>query len=99
MDLTQIPEPALRAELQRRAEERRLAEEARLEARRQVGLRHIDALIELTPEHDRSSCSDEHPTNEGRCSRCTFMHIKSRQYWDSDFELNVSISLAPGVEY
>ena len=28
------------------------------------------------PDHCRTSCSDEHPNNAGRCTRCDFLELR-----------------------
>ena len=36
--------------------------------------KHKEALLEFFTKHGRTSCSDEHPDNPGRCLRCTLLY-------------------------
>ena len=87
-DLKEIPSYELQAELKRRSDE---AERERLrkeEEHREKVVKHIDAILDFYPEHGRTSCSDEHPDNPGRCFRCDLLQIKHEGYWS-----NLSVSL------
>ena len=54
-------------------------------------LSHIDALLDLIPDHERTSCSDENPKNYGRCARCTLLSFKESGHWDEDYDLRLSL--------
>jgi len=82
----------LRAEVARKEKIGKQAYEAKKQKQRDLGLKHIDTLIELVPEHSRTSCKDENLNNScGRCSRCVLLEAKRLNYWDEDFELDISI--------
>jgi len=92
VDLKDVSLKALRAEVARKEEIGRLKYEAEKQKKRDLWFKHIDVLIELFPEHDCTSCNDGNLTNScGRCSRCTLLETKKSNYWDEDFELDISI--------
>lgn len=59
--------------------------------------KHLDTLLELCPEHDRTSCSDEDPCNWGRvkCRRCLLIAVKRDRFNScpdlSAFEISLQI--------
>jgi hypothetical protein len=67
---------------------------------------NIDALIALTPDHDRTSCSDSDTCNGygdsdrmPRCKRCFLLNQKSEGSWEAkDFTVELSISRLKPLE-
>ena len=76
MDLKEVSDQALQAEVKRRRQARADIHNTWLENHRQLVLDNIDLLLEFTPDHCRTSCSDEDPFNSGRCKRCRLLGIK-----------------------
>jgi hypothetical protein len=71
----------LKAELDRRAEEHRQMVLAMKRERNNFILENIDAILQLVPEHGRTSCSDD-AINNGvwggyRCKRCILLDIRN----------------------
>ncbi len=67
----------LKAELQIREAARMKVEQERKQNMACLVLRHIDALLELVPQHGPTSCSDEDPRNANRpCTRCQLLDAK-----------------------
>lgn len=91
--LKEVSTEDLRHELKRReAEAKRLFEE-KLERDAVLYLKHIDALLELTPEHARTSCSDGHLINADRgCLRCHLVESKRDNYWDHKYILHMHVT-------
>lgn len=87
-DLKDLPSHELQAELKRRADDAEREHQRKAEERRQLVVKHIDALLELQPEHGRTSCSDENPGNPGRCFRCDLLQIKHEGHWSYP-EINI----------
>ena len=72
-----VSDDELRAELERRNEGRRKAAEREQEAHERFILEHISLLLQLVPEHGRTSCLEKDPAyNYRRCTRCTLLHIQ-----------------------
>lgn len=83
-----------RLELERQIEQVQLEIETRLLSERQrlqeLVVTHVDILLAMTPNHDRTSCSDSDPCNgfdpcnggrnvgHIRCTRCGLLNIKER---------------------
>jgi hypothetical protein len=77
----------LEAEIKERREfEARAREKARRE-RAEILLTKVDALLEIVPEHSRTSCSDEQYHNMDRCTRCFLLDVKVCGFWDSSSDL------------
>ena len=53
---------------------------------------NIDTLLLVVPEHERTSCSDEDPSNEGRCTRCNLLYIKENRWDAANFKFEVTVS-------
>jgi hypothetical protein len=81
----------LRAELQRREDEEKERKREAWSKRIQFLTDHVDALLELISEHGRTSCSDDDPCNKGRCHRCTVLSAQKDHYWDSSYDVEISI--------
>lgn len=81
MMIKNMTDQQIRDELAKREAQR--AEEARKKTiqLQDLSVKNIDTLLELTPDHGRTSCSDENPCNSdrGRCDRCALMKIKKDQ--------------------
>lgn len=87
-DLTNVPLDQLRAEVRRREDEAKRQRNENLQLRQALIVTHIDTLLQLVPEHDRTSCSDSNPSNAAsgrnpRCNRCQLLQIKQDMYNDS----------------
>jgi len=82
----------LRAEIERRRKEHVENEKARVEALRKWVRVHVDDLLEVLPDHSRTSCSDENPCNDNwLCDRCILLRIKEFDYnteWVPDIRFN-----------
>jgi hypothetical protein len=94
-DLTNVPLDQLRAEVQRRENEAKQQRNENLALRQALIVDHVDTLLQLVPEHGRTSCSDANPGNAAsdrnpRCNRCQLLRIKQDNYNDS-FVLNISV--------
>lgn len=59
-----------------------------------LAIQHIDTLLDMTPDHDRTSCSDEKPDNYGsaRCNRCVLLFAKKNGYFQEDVQISISIT-------
>jgi hypothetical protein len=88
MGLEKFTDAELHEEIRHR-EELALAKEAILHNfQREWLLKNVDAMLEIVPEHDRTSCYDEHvingyATTEGgiaRCARCALLTVKTDGY-------------------
>jgi hypothetical protein len=90
-NLDHFSDAELQAELKRRreAEKQRIIEQREADA--QFWTEKIDHILELIPEHGRTTCSDANPKNEHRCSRCYALYAKQFQ-WDSDRNLSITIT-------
>jgi hypothetical protein len=91
LNLNQFSDAELQAELKKRreAEKQRIIEQREADA--QFWTEKIDLILELIPEHSRTTCSDADPKNEHRCSRCYVLYAKQFQ-WDSDRELSITVN-------
>lgn len=67
-------------------------EKAEQEARerREFCLANIEGLLKVV-KHSRTSCSDEHPDNFGRCNRCTLLRFQKENYWPDEFDLEITL--------
>lgn len=90
MDISKISDKELVEELKRREEEKAKQKKAELQKRYDFVTEHVDLLLELTPKHGRTSCSDENPCNGlytpsrlPRCNRCALLQIKQEGYNDA----------------
>ncbi|SRR5581483_4661272 len=96
-DVTHLEDVAtsnLVQELERRKKAVRDSVVAKRRAEQAVALENIDALLQLVPEHSRTSCSDDKPSNHnGRCKRCFLLVAKDSGWWDLDFKLEIDIYL------
>lgn len=90
-EIKDIPTAELEKELARRREEEKRARELAWEARKVFLLMNINALLLLTPEHGRTSCSDEVAVNVGRCNRCTFLAAKDTNSWDNYRDVRIEV--------
>lgn len=61
-------------------------------------VRNVDALLEIVPTHNRTSCSDKTHCNYGRCVRCTLIQIKEEQWFNGD-DLTFELLLRTNREY
>lgn len=70
----------------------KVQEELKLERQRFL-LAHVDALLELVPEHSREGCSDAEVryADRARCQRCALLEAKRDNWWDSDLEVEVNV--------
>lgn len=58
----------------------------------QFVVKHIDALLELVPDHDCTSCNDNNRRNVyENCTRCTLLEAKDMGYLDPEIELEIKI--------
>jgi hypothetical protein len=92
MDIKEISTKDLQAELQRREHEAALEAQRKREAKEQFWIEHLELILQLIPEHSRTSCSDENPNNYGRCDRCTLLEMRGSTYWNSSYELTLYLS-------
>jgi len=61
--------------------------------RAELVISHIDSLLALTPNHDRTSCSDDNLMNTDRgCARCVLLEAKQMGYLDHEIEVTVEVS-------
>lgn len=81
-------------ELQRREEERKAARERKEADLRNALLRNIEGILELVPEHQRTSCSDTRIVNmfRARCARCVLLSIKSENWVPTDIKVTVEVT-------
>lgn len=82
--LSSFSDSDLEGELQAR-KERLKAEQAERDRRRcQIVVENIDVFLALSPNHDRTSCSDADPCNASRvrCTRCVLLAAKREGYLD-----------------
>jgi len=89
-DLSNIPIQELKKEISRREEERLAAKAASLRQHQEIVLKNVQALLDLLPEHDRTSCSDSAPSNKKRCRRCSFLFIKNEGWVPDDLRVSIS---------
>ena len=90
-NLTQFSDAELKIELQRRKE---IAQQQLRDARREKAdfwKSKIDHLLEIIPNHSRTSCDDVNPINDERCTRCYLLYAKQFD-WDDDRELHIYTS-------
>jgi hypothetical protein len=90
VDLQEVSLEDLQKELERRRAIQEAERKQRIQAHRQLIRDNIDLILQLQPEHGRTSCSDEKPYNTGRCWRCDLLEIKSGVPSDLDVTLEFS---------
>lgn len=88
-NLQSISDTDLKAELQRREESALKAKQEALEKQRQLIVENVDTLLNLIPEHDRTSCNDEDRANARsfRCKRCVLLQIQKDGFMDNLFTI------------
>ncbi len=99
MDLKNISEADLKAELKRREDEKLAEEKQKRDETAATCLRHIDALLELVPDHSRTTCSDSnhcngeytHSSGNCRCLRCYLLECKLHEQWSPLMRLNFTM--------
>lgn len=96
--LSSLSDAALKEELARRDNARKL-EEAANRKRRQVAIvAAIDHLLELSPKHDYTSCSDDCTVNSdnARCVRCLLLEIKNSGIVFDEFDIQIHATCSTG---
>ena len=108
MNLENLTDEELHAELLRRKEEKEARENEERRERRQLVLAHRDVLLELVPNHDRASCgsnldeADENLNNSGYhpqhgggyCARCNLLSLNE---WDDDVNVIFDLKFSKKV--
>lgn len=83
--LQDVPTDELQAEILRRQAEEHAERLAAHREHEQLILMNIEALLQLAPKHDRSTCSDATYANyHGRCLRCVLIYAREHRdfpYW------------------
>lgn len=92
MPLSDYDDNALSAELNRREQLRKETEEKLLVEKSVIIHKHVDALLELVPNHSRTSCSDDDPGNAGRCARCTLLQTQSNGCHDWAYDIVIAFT-------
>src|SRR5688572_13896881 len=98
MDLSKLSKSELLAALRVIDEAEITAEKAKEQAQRDLWLKHQQVLLEMVPEHSRSSCSDADPCNEyEECSRCILLNIVEGNrwgatYWPEDVKVEIRVT-------
>lgn len=95
MNLDQFSDVELVKELERRKEIKRQEELSRRQQNADFWISKVDLLLELIPNHCRTSCSDTNAINDERCTRCYLLCAKSCNFWDLDRHLNINIIKLP----
>ena len=84
--LQDVPTDELRAEILRRQEAERCERLAAHAEHEQLIFMHVEALLQLAPKHERSTCSDANYANyhDRRCRRCALIYARGHHdfpYW------------------
>jgi hypothetical protein len=80
----------LKAATKQREDEEQREAVKKQEALNDSLMKHIDLLIELTPKHDYSSCSDTCKNfSSDVCTRCVLLEAKQCFYLDTRFRLEI----------
>ena len=92
-----IPDAILEQEVQRRVA--RAAAQKRAARIRQAGWiwDNVKSLLMFVPEHDRTSCDDEH-LNTGNCQdcrRCTLLRLQKDGFRDTAWAMTLSFTPDP----
>jgi hypothetical protein len=89
----EIRKKALQAELEALKSEEKKEEDERREKHAAFCLENIDSLLAIVPQHSRTSCNDQNCCNHDRCrcSRCFLLDAKECNYWDQDYEIELTI--------
>jgi hypothetical protein len=91
-NLDHYSEEDLKNELKRREDERQRQIRLKKEANAEFWLSHIDSLLDIVPNHCRTSCNDNNLANYDRCTRCFLLDAQQTNHWDLEKELHVYIS-------
>lgn len=98
MDISSIPDEQLLAEMNRRDAERKAALMKKKQEYAALTLLHVNTLLLLVPEHDRTSCSDadvcnDHVNGESpRCVRCALLAMTASGENYDDLIARISLS-------
>lgn len=97
LNLSQFSNKQLETELKQRREEekRQILEQRDIDA--EFWGSKVDTILELVPEHCRTSCSDTNAVNDTRCKRCYLLYVK-QFHWDPDRGLSITINKLPEVD-
>jgi hypothetical protein len=92
VNIQEVSDEALQAEVKRRRQVRADIHNNWLSRHLDLVLVNIDLLLEFTPDHCRTSCSDENPCNSGkiRCKRCRLLKLKNED-WNDCTVVNLSL--------
>jgi hypothetical protein len=89
-ELERFTDEDLTKELERRAAIKREEAHQALLKRQQLIVDNVDVVLQLAPEHDRTSCSDKNHYNTMDCVRCWLLDVKESGIYDSrDLQLKL----------
>ena len=91
LNLDQFSDADLKAELKRREDEKKRQILDQREKNAEFWHSKINHILELVPEHSRTTCSDNDPANEYRCNRCYLLYAQKYD-WDRNRELVIRIN-------
>lgn len=98
MDITKLTDEELKNELTRRRELKIAAWEEAKVVHKKLCEKNINFLLMLTPEHSRTSCSDNDICNGfmdhehyPRCIRCFLLGVAGSEEWPEIAKLSISI--------
>ena len=89
-----LSDEELQAELIRREIERRKVRNDKIAKGTEFVLQHVDQLLELCPDHDRTSCSDSKVCNHGPaegCRRCQLLWLKEMGFNSDNVVLDLQL--------
>jgi len=88
--LAKVPTQELRAEIKRREEDERFARLAAHADHERLVFTNAEALLQLAPSHDRTTCTDANYANHhGRCLRCALIY--AHRHCDFPYWLRLSL--------
>ncbi len=98
MELNQLSDELLAAELERRKQAREAQKRADRKAKVTLVLEHRDTLVKLMT-HSRRSCVEGRSVNssyhpEHGCAECNLCALLDLDEWEEDVQIDVSISLS-----
>lgn len=94
MDLTSFSDDVLKQELKRREEIVEKQRREDLARQQQIIIDNVDSLLNLVPEHDRTSCNDTDMNNANsfRCKRCLLLQLKRDGYMNRPFTIELFLN-------
>jgi hypothetical protein len=98
LDLGKITDVELQTMLHELLAEQKLRETAhtqretlRRKERGEFIVRHVDVLLDLVRDHQRSGCDDWRPENYDHCLRCALLDAKDTKIWNVHLDVRITL--------